>query len=587
MRRVTAQGSLHAMDSRNNTATRSKTGSSRAWARGSFSGVLKRGSPAAMQWSTIAAAAWPAMAMSCASILDRLQQDHSFNGRREQFGGWSRERGSFFCFLFLCGGAMLTDWFFKMAVGVKTKLAAAISVALAFAFLNVPSATQTLRALREAASQTSPETPQQQRFVVGVNAAVDLIVSATELMRALEMSPSPTPQDHAQLNTPEALRECLTHHMSLGIAGERWMGDIAYFQYVVSVAMKLKSAQFSIGGNAALMSQHLVAKENAKVSLVAAVGPRLRQYLPAGITLPNASLVAQDEVHLILEYAKNEKWGHIQAGRANRFIFSHDDTNAAMRPVDWLSSAACHASEESDTPDTVVVAGMHMLEGQTAAIREQRVEALRDAIAAIPRAAIHAELASIADTTLISLLHRRLLDSVDSIGLNEQELFALSHAANGPHMSITSKPVTVPQIAVVADILHWLLSSLPRLSRIHFHSLTFHIMAVRRGAWSDPVAAASRASIVASERACDTHALNADNVDLPIARSFRLHVPDDTERELSTKRAFDPSDPILTWHRDDYVFVLVPVLVCRSPVKTVGLGDAISAAGLARMHFRP
>ena len=78
----------------------------------------------------------------------------------------------------------------------------------------------------------------------------------------------------------------------------------------------------------------------------------------------------------------------------------------------------------------------------------------------------------------------------------------------------------------------------------------------------------------------------------------------------------DDSDPIVTWRRGDWVcatasrrlcllgapssfsvpapltrtpsvprpnqsFALAPVLVCKEPTKTVGLGDSISAAGLA------
>jgi hypothetical protein len=75
----------------------------------------------------------------------------------------------------------------------------------------------------------------------------------------------------------------------------------------------------------------------------------------------------------------------------------------------------------------------------------------------------------------------------------------------------------------------------------------------------------------------------------------------------------DEGNPIVTWRRGDWVsehplpfaplslsrglrltfapppspfslckdFALAPVLVCKQPIKTVGLGDSISAAGLA------
>ena len=67
------------------------------------------------------------------------------------------------------------------------------------------------------------------------------------------------------------------------------------------------------------MGQHIVDVEHAEAMLVAAAGPRLQSMLPAGLVTHRRSRVDTDEVHLILEYSKNEKWGAINAGRANRF----------------------------------------------------------------------------------------------------------------------------------------------------------------------------------------------------------------------------------------------------------------------------
>ena len=37
--------------------------------------------------------------------------------------------------------------------------------------------------------------------------------------------------------------------------------------------------------------------------------------------------------------------------------------------------------------------------------------------------------------------------------------FFLSPQSAGPHSAITAQPVTVPSVAVVADIVHWILST--------------------------------------------------------------------------------------------------------------------------------
>ncbi len=87
-----------------------------------------------------------------------------------------------------------------------------------------------------------------------------------------------------------------------------------------------------------------------------------------------------------------------------------------------------------------------------------------------------------------------------------------------------------------------------------------------------------------SEQACDN-----EGVDLLMPESFEVS----TGKNLK----LDTVDPVVVisllsslgykiyfllqiWEEDNIEFYLAPVLVCRKPVRTVGLGDAISAVGL-------
>ncbi len=83
------------------------------------------------------------------------------------------------------------------------------------------------------------------------------------------------------------------------------------------VSVHCSHTQYFAGGNAALMGLHLAEAEHAAVSLVASVGPRLQKLLPASLHVNGQSLASQvpslmfcsdpkDEVHVILEYSKNE-----------------------------------------------------------------------------------------------------------------------------------------------------------------------------------------------------------------------------------------------------------------------------------------
>lgn len=64
--------------------------------------------------------------------------------------------------------------------------------------------------------------------------------------------------------------------------------------------------------------------------LVGPVGPKLLSLLHSSIYVPDIAVMKQDEVHLIMEYQKNEVWGEYKAPVANRFITSHDETNSQL-----------------------------------------------------------------------------------------------------------------------------------------------------------------------------------------------------------------------------------------------------------------
>lgn len=52
------------------------------------------------------------------------------------------------------------------------------------------------------------------------------------------------------------------------------------------------------------------------------------------------------------------------------------------------------------------------------------------------------------------------------------------------------------------------------------------------------------------------------------------------------EKSIDTSDPVLVWEENSLEYYLSPVLVCKKPKKTVGLGDAISAVGLLHNKWK-
>lgn len=83
---------------------------------------------------------------------------------------------------------------------------------------------------------------------------------------------------------------------------------------------------------------------------------------------------------------------------------------------------------------------------------------------------------------------------------------------------------------------------------------------------------------IAGLQACDIDDSDPDLLDLKIPLEFQLHSGD-------VWRKFDAKNPAYSWTLGEIHFVFSPVLVCKHPVKTVGLGDAISATGLMFSQF--
>ncbi|XP_035251220.1 ADP-dependent glucokinase isoform X2 [Anguilla rostrata] len=443
----------------------------------------------------------------------------------------------------------------------------------------IPTGTPTIERIISSAWETLISAPARQwsRVAVGVNACVDVVVSGVGLLQALAVDPGQG-SDHEVLHSKEDLKEAFTYYMEKGAAAERFFSDGEAFQRIARAAAEYPGAQLYVGGNAALIGQKLATYPQLMVLLCGPVGPRLHEMLDDQIVVPPQSLQETDEFHLILEYKAGEQWGPTRAPQANRFIFSHDVANGEMSTLETFV-----ASLEEFQPDLVVLSGLHMMEGQGRELWEER---LKEAVVAISdvrnQVPIHLELASMTDKDYMNRIMQEVIPMVNSIGLNEQELLFLSQAGEGPHSELASWD-GMPDVGRVSDILLWVLERHGRtdpeseadLTRIHFHTLAYHILATVDGYWGNQVAAVAAGARVAGSQACGLESIDATKVTLRAPRNF--HSSYSEPRESLT---LDPAMPVTVYHRGNVTFYMTPVLVCKQPLRTVGLGDAISAEGL-------
>jgi ADP-dependent glucokinase len=180
----------------------------------------------------------------------------------------------------------------------------------------------------------------------------------------------------------------------------------------------------------------------------------------------------------------------------------------------------------------------------------------------------------------------QVFSKINSIGLNEQELAFISYVVGGPHTDLYESS-SLPPVHKVIDIMSWIMTTFAhhpqtrprsRLTRLHFHTLSYHIIAVLPSTWENLSSAVAAGTKQAGRLACNSQDLDPAKMVLKMPLAFKLF-SDDPER------SFDPMNPVSSFNHNGIDFALSPVLVCKEPIKTVGLGDSISATGLLYSTF--
>jgi ADP-dependent glucokinase len=323
--------------------------------------------------------------------------------------------------------------------------------------------------------------------------------------------------------------------------------------------------------------------------LVGPIADDIKSYIHPSISTSSPSNVSE-EVHIIMEYSKGDRWGVATATCANRVIISHDLANSRLVALEEFN-----VTMATFDPTLVILSGLHMLDGQPEGTWRERLKKTAEILSMIPRhVPIHLEMATVGNLKFLSSLAKQIFPFIDSLGLNEQELVSLakSNDASFDYESIGFKP----SVTHSNDLLHWLYRSYgvtsdrntSRLSRIHFHSLSFHVIVTpkdetRGSKWSSSLNAAMSGSLTASLQACQTDETNDEDFEVQIPDKFYLSYDDKSLSSVQVENVH--FNGYAAWTRASIDYFLVPVKVCKKPLKTVGLGDAISAVGLLKSDF--
>uniref|UniRef100_A0A915PPU9 HORMA domain-containing protein n=1 Tax=Setaria digitata TaxID=48799 RepID=A0A915PPU9_9BILA len=428
------------------------------------------------------------------------------------------------------------------------------------------------------------------RVVIGINCNVDMVVAGTSLLERLNITPTHR-RDHEVISNVSDLYESFAYFFSRGAAAERHMLDPKVFHTLVQFASEPRHRpHYYIGGNAALMAEKIATSfPRTTAYLVGPIGPRSQVLLHPSIVRTNSTRIVKDELHVIMEYKQGEILGEYVAPASSRFIASHDQYSGSAVVIEMFFKAISQFN-----PDLVILTGVHHLQNQNKEMRMEKLRLIKRSLLQVEHnIPIHFELGNMGNPDHVAEVLKRIVPHVDSLGLNEQELAFFSNVGNGPYTHLYPVFPGALHVHKVVEMLYWLLtkfghdSSDPesenykyRLSRIHFQSLTFHLMVYKGTDWSNLAAGLAAGAKVAARQSCKiTSDLNTDDLELRISKAHLL------DKELGKQYVFEPHRPIASWMRNDVVFIYTPALICKFPTRTVGTDDAVSATALIFSQF--
>ena len=344
----------------------------------------------------------------------------------------------------------------------------------------------------------------QVKIAVGYGACKDIFVDAKHVMGS--KFPKNQPKNYNEISNFEELNEMFAYFFSHGAAAERFCSKDEVFEELVKQAEQVPDHRVALGGNAPVMAKRF-AQEGAEVLLAARMTEDFKSNIDANIQVTGTN-IDTDDIHLILEYKRNEVWGNWQAPRANRFIVHSDRNNPTLSSVESFEDPLGKFK-----PNLLVVGGLQMMDNYPfgPGERQARLEKVKkQMLAQGSNTRVHFEMASFVDETLLQDLTSLVIPYADSLGMNEQELPNLRSMLMFGNISVVSDSnprtaVTLDQIRDVYRILSGNVEGRP-LTRLHLHTLAYQAILVAQGsAWKNNRFAAVKASLTANRHVCASH----------------------------------------------------------------------------------
>ena len=187
----------------------------------------------------------------------------------------------------------------------------------------------------------------------------------------------------------------------------RYVSNKDLFNSWTDAAKQLDISRFALGGNAPAMANRF-AVEGCSVLLGSKMSTDAAKLLRTGIKLAsNATSDQVDDIHLILEYDKGEKWGEFESPRGNRLIVHSDYSNLIMESLsDFIAEVVTFK------PNLVVVSALQMMDNFPfdQNVRSKKINEIKNFLISLPKSTlVHFEMASIVEEKFLKEIIYELL----------------------------------------------------------------------------------------------------------------------------------------------------------------------------------
>jgi len=441
--------------------------------------------------------------------------------------------------------------------------------------------------------------PRSRGVVVAFNTNIDGIINLTDrrlsslaekepdlLKQAYERKDSPP----GRIDTPVDFLAGLLHFFERGAGGEYMIYDPSVYDWIVS---RLPIDEYRMGGNAGIMANALsrlgarfviphavqlperqakLFLDEGRIRLPVIEGGELRFLPPSRVHRPDRELV-----HLIIEFKEGAVLDvggrRIRAPRSNRFIANADDFNGRIVIDEAFVKAV---DRQIGDVDKFILTGLHMLkrsydDGVTYLDRLKEVMDHMERWRSMnPEMKVHFELADIQDPLIRRDVVKMACDVADSVGLNEDELGA-----------VTGRP-SLPGIDDIAESMERFLSSYP-VGKVLLHSKDFVAAMTTDGYYADPLTV--RDSMMVGVLSSQWRAYSGQFGTIEDLRSLLASgAVSPSSQGLEAYSSFESSRGVeeagIARQGRGVDFLFIPCLLSEVTRNTVGLGDCLTAGSV-------